>query len=193
MKRAWPRNAEDEADNDAEPMARIAHGELGALGTLYDRHYLPVLRFVQRATRNAPEAEDIAQEVFLTASRVAGTYDGRPSCLPWLFGIAARHVLHLGRGAARLARFRERFRGHWKADASCTPHDTLVQSELGNELASALMKLSVEKRMTILLAEVEGLTSEEIARVLDIPKGTVWTRLHHARRELRKSLERNRS
>lgn len=190
MSRPQVRDPRRTQETDAEALARLARGDLGALGVIYDRHYLPVLRFIQRATRNAPDAEDLAQEVFLIVSRVAASYDGRPSCRPWLHGIAARLALHNGRRALRFAHFLDKLGAYWKAEASSSPHDALMRSRLGSELERALAKLSPEKRITILLAEVEGLTSEEIACALQIPVGTVWTRLHHARRALRQRLER---
>ncbi|HVZ37258.1 MAG TPA: hypothetical protein VG963_32770, partial [Polyangiaceae bacterium] len=64
MKRPQPQSALHPPESDAADMARLGRGDLGALGAIYDRHYLPVLRFVQRATRDAPDAEDVAQEVF---------------------------------------------------------------------------------------------------------------------------------
>jgi RNA polymerase sigma-70 factor (ECF subfamily) len=160
---------------------------------LYDRHYLPVFHFVQRVLRGGSDAEDIAQETFLTASRIAGTFDGRASCRPWLYGIAARLMLHRGRRAARLARFLSRLVAQPSEPALASPHELLMRSEAQDELSRALAKLSPEKRMVLVLAEVEGLPCEEIARALDIPLGTVWTRLHHARKALKKQLAWSRS
>ncbi|MFT3926859.1 MAG: RNA polymerase sigma factor [Myxococcales bacterium] len=176
-------------ETDAEALARVARGELGALGIIYDRHYLKVLAFSRRVTRDAADAEDIAQETFLTAARVAGTFDARSSCRSWLFGITARLLMHRERALGRVSRFLGRFLHH-APEPTASPLETILGHPLRDELEHALGKLTAEKRMVLLLAEVEGFGCEQIASSLGIPVGTVWTRLHHARRELRKRLER---
>jgi RNA polymerase sigma factor (sigma-70 family) len=178
-------------ESDATALARIAEGDLSALGVLYDRHYLAVLRFVQRVLRGNHEAEDVCQETFLTASRVAGAFDGRSSCRPWLYGIASRLMLQRGRGAARLARFLARVTAHAVEPTPPSPHELLLRNELQDGLSRALDALATDKRVVLILAEVEGLSCAEIAQALSIPLGTVWTRLHHARRALRKQLARH--
>lgn len=177
-------------ESDRDAFGRLLRGDIGALGVLYDNHYLAILRFIRRVTRNSADAEDLAQEVFLVAARSAASFDGRASCRPWLFGIAARLLLHRGRRSARLAQFLDRLACHPRHVPNTSPHDVLVRRELNEQLELALSRLSEEKRIVVLLTEVEGLKSEEVARILDIPVGTVWTRLHHARRALRQRLER---
>jgi RNA polymerase sigma-70 factor (ECF subfamily) len=178
------------AESDAEALARVADGDLSALGVLYDRHYRSVLQFAQRISRSSSEAEDLTQETFLAVGRAAGSFDGRASCKPWLFGIASRLMMHRGRSGRRLARFLARLTTH-SAEPHTTPHDALVSQQAQRELAQALSKLSSEKRLVLVLTEVEGLSCEEAAQSLQIPLGTVWTRLHHARNELRKQLKRS--
>jgi RNA polymerase sigma-70 factor (ECF subfamily) len=182
------RAAEPE-ESDALALQRIAQGDLSALGVVYDRHHVAVLRFLERVLANHSEAEDVAQETFLTACRIAHNFDGRASCRPWLFGIASRLMLHRGRGKARLARFLVRLAAH-DPEPHGSPHDVVIRSEQQQALSDALTKLSQDKRIVLILSEVEDLTAEEVARSLGIPQGTVWTRLHHARRQLRKHLER---
>lgn len=185
------RIAPQREESDAEFLLRIVAGDSSALGLLYDRHYVAVLHFAQRALRATGEAEDIAQETFLTVLSAASSYDGRPSCRPWLFGITARLILRRGRRAARLSRFLTRLISQPTEPAHASPHEALVRSEAQETLALALDKLSDEKRVVLIMAEVEGLSGEEIARGLGIPVGTVWTRLHHARNALRKRLARS--
>ena len=125
----------------------------------------------------------------MTAARAAVNFDGRQSCRPWLVGIAARLVYRRRRGLARWARalreltFRE-------TDRHTDPNSELTARDQVNRLSHALGQLSESKRVVLLLAESEGLSSERIANTLDIPIRTVWTRLHHARRDLRRLLER---
>jgi RNA polymerase sigma-70 factor (ECF subfamily) len=176
------------SESDGVLLARVQNGELSALGVLYDRHYAAVLRFARCMLHEKTEAEDVVQEVFLTAARVASSFDGRPSSRAWLVGIAARLVLNRSRRRARLLRCVQRLGQHTDEPQPELPVETLLQRELRAELTRALDKLTPQKRVVIVLAEVEGLTGPEIAETLGIPVGTVWTRLHHARHALRAQL-----
>lgn len=182
MKRASLRLVTPEArSDDADHVARSARGDVGALGALYDAHANALLRFVSRLVGD-DEAEDVVQETFLRVSRAAAGYDARQaSARPWLFGIAVNVVKERKRAFARLARALGRLRDH-AVDAS-----TGVEAP-SSDVDRALARLSEAKRAVLVLAELEGFSGDEIARMLDVPVGTVWTRLHHARRELREFL-----
>jgi RNA polymerase sigma-70 factor (ECF subfamily) len=178
------RKAAAERASDPELMRALATGQLGALGELYDRYQAPLRSFVARATRDAHDVDDLVHAAFLTAAQCAERYDGRGSCRPWLIGIAAQ-----------LLRRRRRALGHFFAlltalkgtlPAASDPRPAL---QARTDVERALRKLSEPKRITLLMAEVEGLSCDQIAQALEIPVGTVWTRLHAARRELRQALE----
>lgn len=172
------------ASHDAELMARLAEGDIGALGELYDQHQASIRRFLTRATAGAADVDDLLHTTFLTAAKSAARYDGRAACRPWLIGIAVR-----------LLRRRRHALARWLGVAAALT--TLGRSSIDpdpavgmrGDVERALGRLSQPKRITLLLAEIEGLSCPEIAAVLDIPIGTVWTRLHSARRELRDLLE----
>jgi RNA polymerase sigma-70 factor (ECF subfamily) len=169
--------------SDPDIMARLARADLGALGELYDRHRDAVRRFIRRATSDAEDVDDLVHATFLAAARSAGRYDGRPSCLPWLIGIAVLHIRRrrkaLGRFLAVLASF-----GSARA-ASVDPRPTM---QARSDVERALAGLSESKRIALLMAEVLGMSCAEIAATLHVPIGTVWTRLHAARREMRAAL-----
>jgi RNA polymerase sigma factor (sigma-70 family) len=169
---------------DAELLARVAAGDLGALGDLYQRHRVDVRTFVLRAMNGHGDSDDVLHDTFLTAARIAERFDGRESCRPWLIGIAARLVQQRGQKLARVARYLARL-----ASARSLARDLVPELDARNDLAYALGRLSAAKRVVILMAEVEGMTCAEISEALRIPIGTVWTRLHHARRELLAALE----
>jgi RNA polymerase sigma-70 factor (ECF subfamily) len=178
-----PDRADAPPEEDAILMRRLAGGDLGALGELYDRHWEDVHRFVVYATQDATDAEDLAQNVFLTAARVAERYDGRASCRPWLIGIAVRLVERRWQRQGRVARYLAR----WASSVNRVPDPgpALEARSTLDRVAVALAQMTPTKRVVILMAEVEGLTCDEIARALAIPLGTVWTRLFAARKELR--------
>jgi RNA polymerase sigma factor (sigma-70 family) len=164
---------------DADALRSVAAGDIGALGEIYDRHARALTAFVARIY-DATEAEDVVQAVFLRAWHAAPTYDGRnPNAQSWLFGIAIRLVLERRRSFRRLSRALLR--------AVIGPDSTPREAEPRRlDLERGLKRLSPEKRDVLLLAEVEGFSCEEIAGILGIPVGTVWTRLHYARRTLRR-------
>jgi RNA polymerase sigma-70 factor (ECF subfamily) len=170
-----------EAPADPEVVARLAAGEIGALGELYDRYHEPLRRFLARATADAEDVDDLVHATFLEAAKSAGRYDGRASCRPWLVGIAVR-----------LLRRRRRAFGRFVAVLAslgrAAPSDPRPSLHARGDVERALARLTEAKRVALLMAEVEGLTCNEIAEVLEVPVGTVWTRLHAARRELRAAL-----
>lgn len=170
--------------SDAKLLSRVASGDLGALGDVYHRHRRDVRAFVLRATNYHDDADDVLHNTFLTAARIADRFDGRESCRPWLVGIAARLVQQRGQKLARVAQYLARLTSD--RPSTCDP---VPEIDARNELTHALTRLSAAKRIVILMAEVEGMTCAEIAAALNIPIGTVWTRLHHARRELLAVLE----
>jgi RNA polymerase sigma-70 factor (ECF subfamily) len=173
--------------DDGALLARIANGEMQALGQLYDRHREAVLRFAARAGSRA-DAEDVTHATFLKVAQIAATYDGRVSARPWLFGIVANVLYQRRRGAARFARMLSSF-AWWSGRSSSDPRDALhARSEL-SDVERALAGLSDAKRVVLVMAEIEEISTDEIAKALSIPIGTVWTRLHSARRDLRKVLE----
>jgi RNA polymerase sigma factor (sigma-70 family) len=176
--------AETATTSDPDLLRRLAGGEIGALGELYDRYREPVRRFVARATSNANDVDDLVHATFLAAAKSAERYDGRLSCRGWLVGIAAQ----------LLRRRRQSFGRFFAVLASLRSTRTIITDprsalQARADLEHALGRISEVKRITLLLAEVEGLSCEEIATTLGIPIGTVWTRLHAARRELRQALE----
>jgi len=172
-----------DAISDAELLRSIAAGEIGALGALYDRHHGSLRRFLTRASAGADDVDDLVHATFLSAAKSAARYDGRISCRPWLFGIAVRLLRRRRVSFARLLRAIASLRAR---PSSIDPRDRL---EARKDVERALARLSEAKRVTFVMAEVEGLSCAEIAEALDVPVGTVWGRLHAARRELRRALE----
>jgi RNA polymerase sigma-70 factor (ECF subfamily) len=169
-------------------MHGLAQGELGPLGDLYDRYHADVRQFARRACARAEDVDDVVHDTFLTVSRAAASYDGRPCARPFLIGVAAQVVRQRRRVWARWAEVLSAFVSTHDEPPHETPEDRAARAETAERLDRALARLSEEKRLVVLMFEREGLSGEEIARALDIPLGTVWTRLFHARADLRRSL-----
>jgi len=164
--------------SDAALLARVAEGDVAALGELYDRHAESLLRYARRV--DARDPEDVVQMVFLRVLRIAGTFRADAvSAKPWLLAIATRVLQERSRALRRWGAALLRL-------ASAVERTQTSRADMRSDVSRALAQLSVAKRSVLILAEVEGFGCEEIATMLDIPVGTVWTRLHHARRELRR-------
>lgn len=174
---------------DAELIARIANGDLSGLGILFDRYGGDVRRLLLRLGIASSDADDLVQLTFLDAARAAPRFDARAAVKPWLLGVAAmvarRHRRSFGRMLDRLRT--------WALEPAPLPEAAASkQYELKEEARRAeraLAQLSAKKRETFVLVAVEGMNGEEVAQALGIPIATVWTRLHHARRELRLALK----
>lgn len=186
--REAPERRREPEETDADLVRRVAEGDLSPLGVLYNRHHEGVRQFVARATASNADAEDITHEAFLTLAKIAGRYDGRSSARPFLLGIAAQLVRRRKRGLGRWAQALASFAETFTDPKMRSPEDAAATTEEMRRFDDALGRLTEEKRLVFLLVEREGLSGEEVARALDIPVNTVWTRLHHARNDLRRAL-----
>jgi RNA polymerase sigma-70 factor (ECF subfamily) len=186
---ASPATVEDGEEGDAELLRRVSQGDLGPLGVLYDRHHERVHQFVSRATAGGADADDITHEAFLALASVAHRFDGRPSARPLLIGIAAQLVRQHRRAGARLLQVLASFANGLSGRSVRTPEDAASVTEELGRFEQALARLPEEKRLVLLLVEREGLTGEEVAAALHVPLNTVWTRLHYARAEVRRTLD----
>lgn len=175
---------------DSELVVQIAAGRLEALGVLFDRHEPAVRRYLARLVRPS-DVDDLVQATFLEVVRAAARFDPAFAARNWLFGIASvvarRHRRSIAHTFARLAAWTERLRG--EPAPVRTPVEELEVDDRVRRTERALAALSPKKREVLLLVSIEGLSGEEVASALGIPINTVWTRLHHARRELRAALE----
>ena len=174
---------------DAELVAGVASGQLEALGELFDRYEADVRRFLARLGVTPSDADDLVQATFLELLRAAVRFDPALSVKGFLFGLATilvrRHRRSLSRRAAMLFAFRSTAANEPapSADGSFETDEQLRRFQ------RALERLSSKKREVFALVVLEGVSGDEVARSLAIPVNTVWTRLHHARRELRQALE----
>jgi RNA polymerase sigma-70 factor (ECF subfamily) len=162
-------------------VATVDAGQLGA-EQVYELHADFVWRTLQHLGVRSSDLEDLGQEVFVTVHRRLSTFDGRSKLTTWLFGIC----LHLVQRHRRRAYFRlelsqaeppERVDPH-------TPEERYAGEEARVRLERLLDKLSPERRATFLLFEVEGVSCEEIAELTGVPVGTVYSRLHLARKQV---------
>ena len=179
--------------SDAELVARAREGDTAAFGELVDRHRAAVYRAALAALGRASEAEDVAQEAFLTAYRKMDTYRGEASFKTWLLTIAWRRALSRRRSlAVRWRRFvSEEVPEPAAADGpSRTQESALIAAEMADHVRRLVLALPVRLRDALLLSAAGDHTYSEIAAMLGIPEGTLKYRVVEARRQLRQRLVR---
>jgi RNA polymerase sigma-70 factor (ECF subfamily) len=182
-----PRHTAVSDISDDALLAACAIGDSPALGALFDRHHEAVYRLISRLLRSEPaEIDDLVQTTFMEAWRSAGRYGGRGTVKSFLFGIAANTVRHYVRGAQR----RRNAIADWPPpQAGAQPDDMLARSQQVNRLAAALDRLPHDLRVAYVLCDLEDVAGVDAARILGLRAGTLWRRLHDARRALRAAIE----
>ena len=177
-----------ELPSDAEVIGRSL-GEPQAFGLIYDRHAATLLRFLGRRA-GAEVAEGLVGELFRIAFERRKTFDtSRGTALPWLYGIGSNLLLKHRRGEARRLRASARMAaGQVAADgrASAAALDARV---LFPRVAEAIESLPDGEREALLLFAWEELSYQSVAEALELPIGTVRSRLNRARAHLRELLE----
>ncbi len=174
--------------SDEALLAACGVGDNAALGALFDRHHVAVYRLISRLLRSeASEIDDLVQTTFMEAWRSAKKYSGGGAVKSWLYGIAANLVRHYVRGAKRrrdaYARVPE------PANSPATPRDTAMRAQQLDRLSEALERLPHDLRTAYVLCDLEDVPGIEAARILDVRPGTLWRRLHDARRALRDAID----
>jgi RNA polymerase sigma-70 factor, ECF subfamily len=176
--------------SDAELLTEIARGNLPELGELYDRHHRDVWRVLRRTMVGDGDVDDLVQATFLALPKIAASFDGRESCRGWLCGIAVRLAARQRRGFGRWVRMLTSFRETARETQVPDPQSLASGREQLRALERALARLGAKKRDAFVLVELEGLSTEEAARALEVPAATIRTRLFHARAELARALKR---
>jgi RNA polymerase sigma-70 factor, ECF subfamily len=181
-------------DQDEELLKRSAKGDEEAFTALYRRHADVLYRFAFRMTGSSWGAEEIVQDVFMTLVREPGKYDGERGTLPaFLFGIARNKIMkyneRLPREISLVERQEDGSGGGLTLRDSFTPAMWAEQRERLEKVRAAVMELPIEFRETVVLCELEEMTYDQAARMLDCPIGTIRSRLHRGRALLLAKLE----
>jgi RNA polymerase sigma-70 factor, ECF subfamily len=158
---------------------------------IYDAHADFVWLGLQRLGVQPADLDDVAQEVFMVAHRRIESFDRTGRLTTWLFGICLRVAANYRR---RRRSSPEVLLGDSNDDGSsilAAPDDLLARREERHLAEWALGRIDVEKRATFVMFEVESLSCEEIAKIMSVPIGTVYSRLHAARRQLEKAIARH--
>lgn len=191
-------------DGAAALFDRLRAGDGTALEPLMERFASRVYRVAHGVTGNAPDAEEVVQDVFLTLFRKAASFEGRAALGTWLYRITVNAALNKRRGKRAqveasledyLPRYtadghREGDRSFLLADWSLMPDEVLLSQEGRGVVRAAVERLPAHYRVVLVLRDVEELSSEEVAEIVGDSVASVKSRLHRARMALREQLTR---
>ena len=173
-------------NSDSQLVQSAQQGDPAAFGNLVQLYQQPLLRAMLPVTDNHEEAQDIVQEAFIQAYRNLGSFRGDSAFFTWIYRIAFN-----------LAKARHRKQRPFSIDTSSlsmpskepSAEQIFESSEFRTILRTAIAELSIDHQHVIILRELEELDYDEIAQRLDLSVGTVRSRLHRARAQLRELLQ----
>lgn len=167
---------------------------------IFDAEFLPhinaLFNFALHLTYDEDDSNDLVQETFMKAWRFIGSFESGTNAKAWLFKILKNAFINEYRKKSKRPTkvdYEEIVSHHNAEDdryvGSIDLREDIFQGMLGDEVSKALDSLPVDFRTVVLLCDVEGFTYEEMAKIINIPIGTVRSRLHRARNMLKEKLE----
>lgn len=188
-------------ERDKELVRRVQRGDTAAFRQLYDLYHRRAFAVAIGVVKNKQDALDVVQEAFIKVHKHLHNFQGTSSFYTWLYRIVMNlsidHVRRAKKGRDvdyddRIRREAEELAGDGALSPTLldsNPRKTVLRRELAEAIQKALDELPAYHKAVILLREVEGMSYEEMARVLEVPKGTIMSRLFHARRKMQELLE----
>jgi len=178
-----------EAISDRDCVKRLLEGETDAFEILVQRHQKTIFNLVYRMLGDYDDAAEVAQEVFLSAYRSIAQFRGDANFSTWLYRIAMNHASTRRRSLAHATQRSVALRDRDPVDdRHPDPMDALMQKEIQQRVQAALNSLSPNDATLILLRDMQDVPYEEVAKILQLPLGTVKSRLHRARQTLKAKL-----
>ena len=186
-----------ERDIDQQLVERAQRGDKRAFELLVEKYQRKLARLVSRLVRDPGEAEDVTQEAFIKAYRALPSFRGDSAFYTWLYRIgintAKNYLVAMGRRAPTSTEVEaEEAEGYESGELLRdinTPESLLLSKEIGNTVNAAIEALPEELRSAIQLRELEGMSYEEIAKLMDCPIGTVRSRIFRAREAIAERLK----
>ncbi len=187
-------------------VAATRAGDRDAYKTLVERYQSRIFAMALDIVKSREDAEDVVQESFVKAFLSLDKFKGESSFFTWLYRIAFNMAVDVKRKSARRGGNHFEYKeslgvspsGRSEADSGETlgapvqhvegPHEALARKQTGQKIQEVLRELSDDHRAVITLREIDGLNYDEIAEALDVPRGTVMSRLCYARKALQKAL-----
>jgi RNA polymerase sigma-70 factor (ECF subfamily) len=186
----------DERELDRQLVERAQRGDKHAFELLVSKYQRKLARLLARFIRDPVEVEDVAQEAFIKAYRALPSFRGDSAFYTWLYRIgintAKNYLVALGRRAPTTTEFdsedAEAFEDGDQLRDINTPESMLMSAEIARTVNDTLEKLPAELRNAITLRELEGLSYEDIAAIMNCPIGTVRSRIFRAREAIAEQL-----
>lgn len=183
-------------DIDQQLVARAQRGEKRAFELLVEKYQRKLARLLSRLIRDPAEVEDVTQEAFIKAYRALPGFRGDSAFYTWLYRIgintAKNYLVAAGRRAPTSteveAEEAENFEEGEQLRDINTPESQLLTKEIGETVNATIAELPEELREAIQLRELEGMSYEDIARIMDCPIGTVRSRIFRAREAIAERL-----
>lgn len=178
-----------EREIDRKLVERAQSGDKGAFDQLVAKYQRKLSRLLARFIRDPAEVEDVAQEAFIKAYRALPSFRGDSAFYTWLYRIgintAKNYLVAQGRRAPTSTEYdseeAESFDGGEQLRDINTPESLLLSKQIGETVNAAMEGLPEELRTAIMLRELEGMSYEEISRIMNCPIGTVRSRIFRAR------------
>jgi len=188
-------------DEEKEWVRRAKAGDHQAFRLLFERHNRRAYVLAMGVVRNSEDALDVVQEAFIKAHRYLPRFEGTSSFYTWLYRIVMNLSIDTLRKRKRTQKvdFNDAI-GHLEGEGrvgedallpkilGADPSKALLRSEMRANIQEALGKLSDNHRSVLMMRELEGLSYEEMANVMDCSKGTIMSRLFHARKNMQEHL-----
>jgi RNA polymerase sigma-70 factor (ECF subfamily) len=181
---------------DRQLVARAQRGDKRAFELLVEKYQRKLARLLSRFIRDPAEVEDVTQEAFIKAYRALPAFRGDSAFYTWLYRIgintAKNYLMAMGRRAPTSTEVEadeaEGFEEGEQLRDINTPESVLLSNEIAETVNSTIEKLPEELRTAIQLREIEGMSYEDIAKVMDCPIGTVRSRIFRAREAIAQQL-----
>ena len=181
---------------EKELIAKAKQGDMLAFEELILKHEKIVYNVALRMMNHSEDAKDISQEVFLKAYKNMKNFDERSMFSTWLYRITTNTCIdemrkRKGKQSYSLEEELENEEGSMQrqiADEGETPEESLLREERKSELLQALDTLSEEHKAAVILRDIRGLSYEEVAEIVDLPMGTVKSRISRARNQLKNEI-----
>jgi RNA polymerase sigma-70 factor, ECF subfamily len=177
--------------NDQELIKQLQAGSLDALGELYDRYRQLVFRTALAITGDQDAASDLLQDVFLRLFRFADRIDLQRPLQPWLYRMTANLAYTWLKRDRRWLRPLENLADWLASSTRNLTHEAVESIDDWDRLQRAVASLPISQRVVVVLYYLDDLSLQEISDILEIPVGTVKSRLHYGRLTLKKDLSLN--